>query len=525
MTPDTAIVLIEESKAAQPPSTAGMTTKVVKGSIWTLAGSALPLAVSFISTPFIIRFLGAESYGVLLLVGLIPTYFTFADFGMGVASTKFAAEAFGQGDREKEREIVWTATMVAAISSLVVAIPIFVFSYAIVVALNVPEHLLTTASVALKITSAAFVFGVIASVLNSPMLARLRMDLNTVTQAVPRILLAAVTPFILYFGGGIVGAVSWAFIIGVATFAVVFYFSGRLLPGLYRPVFSRELLKPLFRVGGALAMSGIAAVLLANLEKLILTRVTSVETLAYYSVASTLAGVAIMFGLAMHQSLVPAFAQLLEPDKRDEMKTLFSRTVRMNIIGMAPLFASFFVIAGPFFTIWAGPEFGRESTQPFHIIIVASLFSLWTFVPVSVLLAKGRMDVLAKVYWIELVPYIALTAFLTYRFGAVGAAIAWSVRVLIDTCIMAYFGTRISGLSIWVFKAQTAQLAVCLLILAVPAAFAATTDQVLNLSLALLPIALIVYALVAWKTLLHSDERGWVISKYNALRSTISFGG
>ena len=70
-----------------------MTTKVVKGSMWTLAGSVAPLAVSFISTPFIIRYLGAESYGVLLLVGLIPAYFSFADFGMGVASTKFAAEA------------------------------------------------------------------------------------------------------------------------------------------------------------------------------------------------------------------------------------------------------------------------------------------------------------------------------------------------------------------------------------------------------------------------------------------------
>src|SRR5690242_20692380 len=109
-----------------------MTTKVVKGSIWTLAGSVLPLAVTFVSTPFIIRLLGSEAYGVLLLVGLIPMYLNFADFGMSVASTKFASEAYGVGDQVKEGEVVRAAAFIAFISSLVVAIPIFIFSQPIV---------------------------------------------------------------------------------------------------------------------------------------------------------------------------------------------------------------------------------------------------------------------------------------------------------------------------------------------------------------------------------------------------------
>lgn len=520
MTPDAALEAIEQQNK-QTPSTAGMTTKVAKGSLWTLGGSILPFAVSFVSTPFIIRFLGAEGYGVLLLVGLIPTYFSFADFGMGMASTKFASEAFGQGDREREREVVWTAATIAALASLVIAIPIFLFSYRIVAALNVPEHLLSQASIALKIASAAFVIGIVASVLNSPMLARLRMDLNTVTGAVPKILLATITPFILYLGGGIVGAVAWALIIGAAALIGVFYFSCRLLPGLSKPIFNRQLVHPLVKFGGALVISGVAAVLLVNLEKLILVRVTSVQTLAYYGVASALAGAAIMFGTAMQQSLVPAFSQLLEPSRKEELERLFSRTIRMNLIGMAPAFAFLFVIAGPFFTLWAGPDFGRESTVPFYVMIVALLFNLCAYVPVSVLMARGRTDVFAKVYWIELVPYIALTALLTARFGAIGAALGWSIRVVFDTCIMSYLGSRIAGISIWVFKGQAIQLVLCLMILVLPAIVAATTDQLINWSLAILPVSLLLYAFVAWRTLLHSDERGWVKLKLNAIRAMV----
>jgi hypothetical protein len=92
-----------------PPSTAGMTTKVVKGSMWTLAGQVAPLLVSLVTTPFVIRMLGSEGYGVLILIGLIPTYFSFSELGMGIASTRFASEAYARGDLEGEARAIRTA--------------------------------------------------------------------------------------------------------------------------------------------------------------------------------------------------------------------------------------------------------------------------------------------------------------------------------------------------------------------------------------------------------------------------------
>src|SRR5580765_5486277 len=101
-----------------------MTTKVVKGSLWTLAGQVLPLIATLVATPFNIWLLGSEAYGVVILVGLIPTYFSFADFGMGVASTRFGSEAYGAGDPRKEGELVRGAAFIALISSLFIAIPL-----------------------------------------------------------------------------------------------------------------------------------------------------------------------------------------------------------------------------------------------------------------------------------------------------------------------------------------------------------------------------------------------------------------
>lgn len=500
----------------QKPSTAGMTTKVVKGSLWTLGGSVLPLAVSFISTPFIIRFLGSEAYGVLLLVGLIPTYFSFADFGMGVASTKFAAEAYGQGDEKKEAEVVWTATAISAISALIVAIPVFLFSYQIVRLLNVPEHLLSTASIALKIASCSFFLGILASVLNSPMLARLRMDLNMLTSAIPKILLAAVTPFILYFGGFIVEAVSWAFIVSIAALAVVFYFSGRLLPRLFQPRFNRDLVRPLVKFGGALVVSGLAGVLMGNIEKFVLTKYESVTALAYYSIAFTLANMVTMLSIAITQSLVPAFSQLIIPQNREHFNELFARAVRLNLIWLLPLLMILMVIAKPFLWLWLGSEFSNESSIPFYFLLIGLLFSVISFVPHGALLAAGKTGTLAKLYWTELPFFLAGTVTLVLAFGIKGAAIAWSARAVFDTTALCLISKRVQSVS-FRFSSYWLPLVLGFISLLPPVVFVIQVDSNSGWLVPLTLISLAIYGFLAWGKLLSIDERMWAINRFRGL--------
>src|SRR4029078_10913773 len=147
---------------------------------------------------------------------------------------------------------VRTAAFIAFCSSMAVALPIFLFSSQIIGLFNVPPELHTVASISLKITAVALVFGIIGQVVNTPMLARLRMDLNSATNAVPKILMAATTPFVLFLGGGIVEAVIVAFAAAALMLIANIYFSGKLLPELYSLKINREYLKPLLKYGGAM---------------------------------------------------------------------------------------------------------------------------------------------------------------------------------------------------------------------------------------------------------------------------------
>ncbi|HCA59062.1 MAG TPA: hypothetical protein DEP46_13900, partial [Blastocatellia bacterium] len=304
---------------------AGMTTRVVKGSLWTLLGQVAPLAVSLAATPFTIRLLGAEGYGVFILVGLIPAYLAFADFGMSLASTRFASEAFGRGDRKEEAAVIRTAVAVALSVSVPVALGLFIFAPQIISLFAVSANLFAEAAAALRIGSVTFVVYFLCSILNTPQLARLRMDLNTLINAGTRIAGLIATPVAIYLGFGIVGAAAVLLAAMLFNLAGHIFFSGRLLPELFGLGISREKLRPLLKFGAGLVASSIAAVALTNAEKGILAAAVSASALAHYTVAFTAATMMTLFAGAMIQSLIPAFSQLQGEAARERLNGLFER--------------------------------------------------------------------------------------------------------------------------------------------------------------------------------------------------------
>ncbi len=419
-----------------------MTVKVVKGSIWTMVGQIAPMVVSLVTTPFTIRLLGSEGYGVFILLGLIPNYFLFAEFGMSMASTKFGSEAYASRDPEKEGRVVRTAALIALLTSLPVAAAILYFSDSILGLFNVAEHLRSEAVIALKLASITFVINILCGIFNTPQLARLRMDLNTFINAGPRIAALIATPIVIHLGFGLVGAVAVLLITSVLNLAGHLFVSHRLLRSLSSLSFDRLALRPLLRFGGALVASGIAGPLLTNAEKGILAATVSAEALAYYSVAFTLALMATMLSSAMIQSLIPAFSQLLSPRKRSQLQEIFTRSLALNVIGLVPTIVFLMVIARPFFTIWAGDDFGRESTLPFYLLLGGLFVNIPAYVPYSVLIALGKTDVIAKLYWSELLPYLILVFLLTSHYGIAGAAAAWSLRMVIDGLIFFWLAKK-----------------------------------------------------------------------------------
>ena len=503
----------------QIPSAAGMTTKVVKGSMWTLAGQVAPLLVSLVTTPFVIRMLGAEGYGVFILIGLIPTYFGFADFGMSIASTKFGSEAYAANDPDREARVVRTAAVIAFLASLPVALAIALLSGGIITLFNVPDHLRGEASFALKFAAVTFVVSFLNGILNTPQLARLRMDLNTLVTSGFRIIGIAATPIVIYLGGGILGAVVVLFVASVLTLVGHLYVSGRLLPTLFDITLDSRAVRALVRFGSALVSVGIAGVILINIEKGLLASLVSVKALAYYTVAFMLANMMVLFSNTMIQSLVPAFSQLNQLDSRAQFEALYTRIVKVCVIGLIPVAAFLIFAARDLIGVWAGSEFSVQSTTPFYILLAGLLLSVPGYIPYSVLMGIGKASVIAKLYWLEIVPYLAIVYFLTINFGIVGTAAAWSARVAFDGVLFFVLARKTSSADLRLMNKGTSWLSVGIAPYLVMTAFVLLSDGAIAPVTALIFFAAtVVYAAIVWKLILVPEERDWLWSFTRSFR-------
>ncbi len=491
-----------------------MTTKVVKGSFWTLGGQIAPLAVSLITTPFVIRMLGTEGYGVLILITLIPSYLNFADFGMSMASTKFASEAFAAGDTEREARIVYTSALIVLAFSVPIAVAMFLFSSSIIHLFNVPMPLQSDASLALKFASVTFFVAFLSNVFNTPQLTRLRMDMNTFVNAGFGVLGLIAVPTVLFFQKEVSMAVFSLMVVSIVKLAAHILVSGRLLPELWRTYNKAINQRTLLKFGAGLFVAGIAAILLVNAEKGILAAMVSSTALAHYSIAFTLASMMTIFSGAMAQSLLPAFSRLRKDLNGEHLNSLYLRGIRINMIWAIPTLTILSLVAKPFFTHWAGEDFGSNSSLPFYILLGGVAFNIIAFFPYTAIMASGRSDVFAKLYWIELIAYVALVWFLASRYGAIGAAAAWSIRVIIDTLIQFVLAKKLAGVSYP--NRMLVPFTLAGVIMSLPL-LANLYYGMLNATVIIVTFCcLAAYIILVWTTIIEKEEISWLVERFNA---------
>ncbi|MBK8151167.1 MAG: polysaccharide biosynthesis C-terminal domain-containing protein [Acidobacteria bacterium] len=158
------------------------------------------------------------------------------------------------------------------------------------------------------------------------------------------------------------------------------------------------------------------------------------------------------------------------------------------------------------FSTWAGSDFGFNSSAPFYILLFGLFFNILAFVSHSAITAFGRTDVFAKLYWIELGGYAIVATYLVFRFQIIGAALAWSLRVIVDSVVVILICKKVVGVE-FRFSDHLFFVVAGLIVLSPPLIFAFFVD---NFSYWLIPIGLLsflVYSTMIWNLFLRHYER------------------
>jgi len=194
---------------------------------------------------------------------------------------------------------------------------------------------------------------------------------------------------------------------------------------------------------------------------------------------------------------------------------LYARGIRLTLMGLAPGIVFLIIVAKPFFAAYGGENFGVESPPLFFVLLFGLVFNVPAYLPYAAIMARGRTDLFAKLFFIEMVPYLVVVVLLTQRFGAIGAAIAWSLKTSVEGILWFVFARRYAGLSLNDVRFSGFFLAA--LVMLVPLA-ASIYFSVLNAAVVILFIvSFMLYVFAVWKIVLGKEETAWISARVSAM--------
>ena len=223
----------------------------------------------------------------------------------------------------------------------------------------------------------------------------------------------------------------------------------------YGPRLSKRFLKPLFTYGGWVTLSGIINPSLVYLDRLFIGSLLSMSALTFYT--APMEGITRLrvIPTAIMNTLFPEFGKSRIQSDQAHILRLMSQSIRAILIPTAMASMLLFIYANDILLLWLGSEFVQEASTVFRIISISILFNFIALVPFTLLQAIGRPDIPAKFHALELILYVPLVWLCITTWGLNGAAIAWSIRVILDAIFLTVSASKhLDGISTLIASRQ-----------------------------------------------------------------------
>jgi O-antigen/teichoic acid export membrane protein len=186
---------------------------------------------------------------------------------------------------------------------------------------------------------------------------------------------------------------------------------------------------------------------------------------------------------------------------------MYLTLLRVMALALMPVVAVLFVVARPFFAVWAGPTYAEHSTFPFLILVLGVAANALGTIPGNVLMAADRVSVIARYHLLQLVPYLVVTVLMIASFGAVGAAATWGARAILTAGMYLRAANRVVSGTRPAEPRRFGFYVAAALIPGVAAGVILAASPPLVIGATVMAIALALYLVFVWSRLLSASER------------------
>lgn len=381
--------------------------------------------------PTYIKFLGIEAYGLIGLFAVLQASLTLFDMGMTPTlnreMARFTAGAHtAQSIRDLLRSVEWIALGIA----IIIAVGIWAASNWLANSWlrvgELPPNIVSQAlSIMGVVTALRFAEGIYRSSIIGLQRQVLFSGINTIIATLRWLGAVAV---LAWLSPTIEAFFIWQGLISTITVGVLASVTYRALPKAEcGGRFSLIALRGVRRFAGGMMGITFLALLLTQVDKVLLSRLLSLSEFGYYSLAVMVAGVVHVLVSPMTQAWYPRFCELYARNDREGMAVAYHTAAQMLSVIVGSSAIVVIVFAGTLLQFWTqDSELTMRTATLVSLLTFGNLLNGLTSMPHQAQIAHGWPGLAVRINIVLIVLIVPSILWVTPRYGAEGAAWVWA---------------------------------------------------------------------------------------------------
>ena len=393
-------------------------------------GQAWVSVMGFAFLPVYIGYLGIEAYGLIGLFAVMQAWLTLLDLGMTpTLNREMARFTAGVHTAHSIRDLLRSLELVCFYIAGAIALAIWAMSSWLasdwLKADKLPIDVVASSiSIMAFVVALRFVEGVYRGALfglqRQVWYNGASALLATVRQLGAVAILAWVSPSIKAF-------FVWQAIFSLLTVIVFAIAVHRALPKIERPArFSRKAIADVWQFAGGMLGITFLAILLTQVDKLLLSKLLTLEFFGYYTLAATITSIFSMAAGPITQAVYPRFVEHYSRAEKSQLVSLYHESAQLVSILITPLLLLLVFYADVIVFMWTGnADLARNVAPILRVLALGTFLNTLMHVPSFLQLSYGWTSLGVKNNIVAVIIFIPGIMWVVPHFGAVGAAWMW----------------------------------------------------------------------------------------------------
>lgn len=381
--------------------------------------------------PIYIKYLGIEAYGLIGLFAVLQAWLSLLDMGMTpTLNREMARFTVGTHSATFIRDLLRSIEIIALGIAALVGLGIWAASGWLASdwlrAESLPiDTVAKVFAIMGVVTALRFVEGIYRSCIIGM---QRQVFYNVVNSVLATLRGAGAVGILIWISPTIEAFFLWQGLVSIITLCVLALTTYIALPGAERPGrFSLAALQDVWRFAGGMIGITFLALLLTQVDKILLSKLLTLSEYGYYTLAATVAGgaIAVMVG-PICQAWFPRLSQLYAANDQAGLIRAYHQGAQLVSVIMGSAALVLFVFAETLLHLWTqDAALARRAAPLLRLMVLGNLLNGLMWIPYQTQLANGWTGLSALTNTVAVAIIVPAILWVTPRYGAEGAAWVW----------------------------------------------------------------------------------------------------